>query len=297
MLYENEIVYRPPLEAESVLLEVAVGCSYGKCTFCQSSARGSRPFHAIPLETVAENARTLGSTPSEAGRESCFLLGDNVLAFPTDHLKAVFGYVNQWLPDVKRFAMYARAHDVIAKGWEGLLELKEKGLENIYMGVESGSDRILEDCRKGETTADLRRACELLDSVEISCHLSSILGLGGQALWKEHAVATAQFFNSVRPASVRVLTYTPEAGTVLAEQVEQGRFHMLTPAQALLEEYVLLYALEPQNQYLFVGTHITNNVALAGFLPDHKGELLAKLKEALNSPDLDKLEAAHPDYL
>lgn len=297
MLYENEIVYRPPLEAESVLLEVAVGCSYGKCTFCKSSAADTAPFHIIPLETVEKNARTLGSTPSEQGREGCFLLGENVLALPMDHLKAVIGFVNKWLPDVKRFAMYARAHDVIHKGWEGLLELKELGLENIYMGVESGSDRILTECRKGETSADLRLACELLDSLEIAYHLSSILGLGGRELWKEHAVATAQFFNSVRPASVRVLTYTPEEGTVMAAQAESGAFHMVTPAQALLEEYVFLYALKPSNRYLFVGTHVTNNVSLAGFLPDHQQTLLAKLKEALQAPGLDSLEAARPEYL
>lgn len=286
MLYQEDIIYRPPFEAESMLIEVTIGCTYGKCTFCMCSS-GEREFEMIPMDTLEENIQILGI--HEWHKTSAFLLGENVFALSTERLKAIFQLINKYAPNVNKISMYSRAVDVLSKSKAELMQLKILGLGDLYIGIESGNDEILKACEKGETVAELREALNLLDEMKIGYGLSSIFGLGGKKRWQENAIDTAEFYNSVNPKNIRVMTLTALENTKLFTQIQSGEFIEQSPGEILLEERLFLENLNVTD-CVFLGTHVSNNVPLVGILPKHKEALLGLLDEVISVTDLETLQ-------
>ena len=276
----EETIYRPPLEEHSALLEVSVGCSYGRCTFCHYS-NGNTPLQLIPTEIIADNLEEMAQEGITQTR--MFLTGGNVFAFKTRFLVDLFAFVRQYLPQIKEFCMYSRADDILHKSGEQLKQLKSAGLDTLYVGVESGNDEILKLCNKGETSETIIRALHVLDDNGIRYGLSSILGLGGRELSECNALDTAELYNSVSPASIRVMTLTPMEGTPLMAEVKSGRFDMLTVREVLQEEITLIKNIELGNRCRFVANHVSNSNAVCGWLPEDKEKMLKKLYAALDS--------------
>ena len=275
----NNIVYRPPVECESLLLEVSEGCSYGKCTFCRCSAAGQL-FCLCPWEQVERDLLEIRASGTLNKR--IFLAGGNVFAFKSDMLLALFDIIKRYLPFVREFSMYARATDILNKDTEQLLELKAQGLSTLYVGVESGSDKFLQDCKKGVSTAQMRKAFEILDTLGIPYGLSCIIGLGGKGTAVEAANATAAFLNWLAPQSLRLMRLTPIEGTQLFKRVEEGTFICQGEKESLMEEYLLLQKLEFKGkECLFVANHLSNLVPMVGYLPKRKLEMLKILEEAI----------------
>lgn len=276
----EETVYRPPLEARSALLEVALGCSYGKCTFCQYS-NNETPLQLVSSEMLSENLDELLHQGEQSNR--MFLLGGNVLAFRTRYLLDLFHFVQSYLPGITQFCMYARADDVSHKSDEQLTALRAAGLQTLYIGVESGNLNILRMFHKGETPQEIIAALRRLDKIGIQYGLSSILGLGGTDLWRENALDTAALYNQVKPVSIRVMTLTPMPGTPFASDVEQGAFHQLSPRAVLEEEQLFLEHLQcpATSPCRFAGNHVSNTVPLQGTLPADRTRLLTTLREAI----------------
>ncbi len=285
-LYSEDIVYRPPNEAKSILIEVAVGCSYGLCTFCRENAFGR--FRLLPCDEILQKIAIHGQLPENHNRKTVFLLGENALVAPFADLKAIFAAIHEHLPQVEQINMYARAVDVLGKSREELVTLKEMGLVDLYIGVESGSDRILEMCKKGETAAQLLQCLLMLDDLGITYSLSSIIGLGGNALAYENAVTTAEFYNKVHPRSLRLMTLRPEKDTELYADIEAGRFHPLSAGKAILEERLLLERLNVKNCMVY-GTHFSNPVPLAGKWLEDKEKTLELLDEIIVELDLNQV--------
>lgn len=283
-LYEDEIVYRPPLEATSILLDVASGCSWSRCTFCREEVR--QRYRVSDLETIHRKLQLLATLPGIADHRTLFILGENSLGLPTDFLLSIFADIHRFLPHVENINMYARVKEVLDKGEDDLRRLKEQGMGDLYIGVESGSNRVLKNCCKGTSVAMMKKCFGLLDQVGIPYALSSIIGLGGKELTAEHAIQTARFYNSVHPKSIRVMTLTPVHGSTLQKQILEGSFTELTAAEALLEERLFLEHLEVEN-CLLIGTHISNNVPLLGMLPGDKERLKDLLDEAIVSHNPD----------
>lgn len=282
-LFHEDVISRPPQEAASALLEVSLGCSYSGCIFCEEEAR--QRFHVNTMAEIQTKLDLLATIPGIEQRRSLFLVGEDALCLPMPFLCTLFAAIRQTLPAVRQINLYARAEDVLAKGEKNLRQLKELGLGDLYVGVESGSDRILAWCKKMVDSARMKQAFDLLDSLDIAYSLSSILGLGGQQGLAEHAIATARFYSSIHPKSIRVMTLTPYAGTTLAQEVEEGRFIELTPGQVLLEERLFLEHLNLSRDCLFIGNNVSNNVSLLGILPHDKQLLIEQLEEALLSRD------------
>lgn len=151
-LYQNGTVYRPLQEEKSILLEVALGCSWHKCAFCDFTRDH---FELLPLETIRRNAEQLAALQPQGNR--VFLLGQNAFVRPAQDLLQIFGYVHHYLPQVNQLSMYARADDVNRKSTEELRLLKQMGLCDLHIGVESGSDTVLMLANKGETAEELLR--------------------------------------------------------------------------------------------------------------------------------------------
>jgi radical SAM superfamily enzyme YgiQ (UPF0313 family) len=286
-------VYRPPLEAGSVLLEIALGCSYGKCSFCQY-ANGETPLQLIPSEVLADNLEEMAVQNIRGSR--MFLLGGNVLAFKTRYLTDIFHFAQSYLPEITQFSMYARADDVMHKTDEQLSALRDAGLRTVYIGVESGSARILRSCRKGETPEEIVAALHRLDHIGIQYGLSSILGLGGEALWRENALETAALYSEVHPLSVRVMTLTPMPGTPLAASVADGSFRLEPPRTSLEEELLLLENMRcgADSPCRFVGSHGSNSVAVAGNLPADREKLTGILRNAIRTLSDQELVKSPP---
>ncbi len=276
-LYET--INRPPPEHQSALLELSVGCSYGRCTFCQLS-NGKTPLQLVPIQVLSENLMEMASQGESSTR--MFMTGENVLAFKTRYLLDVFKYVRSYLPGIQEFAMYGRADDILHKTDEQLQALHSAGLNTIYVGVESGNRQVLKDCRKGEVPEEIVQQLHRLDNIGIQYGLSSILGLGGVKLWKQHALDTAELYNQVRPRSIRVMTLTPMEGTPLEDAVKKGLFHIPPPEIILQEELLLLETLNyADHRCRFIGNHVSNKQPIVGNVPDDQPWMIQALREAL----------------
>ncbi|GHV35160.1 coproporphyrinogen III oxidase [Synergistales bacterium] len=279
-LYEDDVVYRPPLEAKSALLEVAYGCTWGRCTFCrQQKANG---FRKNSLSVIEEKLRLLSEMNENQEKTGMFLLGANVLVLSPRILKEIFILVHRYLPKIEKISMFARCDDVMRKSDGALLELKAMGLGDLYVGLESGSDKVLRMCDKGMTSRGMLDTFNRLDRLNISYSLSSITGLGGKELSLEHALETAALYSNIHPKTIRVMTLTPWPGTPLFQSIASGEFEELSPWEALLEERIFLSQLNLTKECLFVGTHVSNNIPLAGLLPRHKEPLLKIMDEVLS---------------
>lgn len=273
-----ETIHRPPPEARSALLEVSVGCSYGKCTFCRLS-NGEIPLQLVSPQVLAGNLAEMAEQGETA--ERMFLTGENVLAFKTQYLLDVFALVQSYLPQIREFAMYARADDVLRKSDKQLEKLRAAGLHTVYVGVESGNAQVLSMCNKGETPELIVDQLLRLDRIGIEYGLSSILGLGGKARWKQHAKDTAALYNRVHPRSVRVMTLTPMAGTPLEKAVADGSFQLLSGEEILREEWLLLQSLQVTKPFRFIGNHVSNHIPMVGNLPEDLDKLIRNLENAL----------------
>lgn len=289
----EETVYRPPVENQSALLEIALGCSYGKCTFCQYS-NNETPLQLVSSEMLSENLDELVSQGEKSDR--MFLLGGNVLAFKTRYLLDIFRFTQSYLPNITQFCMYARADDVSHKTDAQLTALRDAGLQTLYIGVESGNLQILRMCRKGETPEEIIQALHRLDRIGIQYGLSSILGLGGEKLWRQNALDTAALFNQVRPASIRVMTLTPMPGTPLAADIETGKFQKPLPRTVLKEELLLLENLQctEGSPFRFCGSHLSNAVPISGVLPAERERLLSVLRDTLATGSEESLAVPPP---
>ena len=225
----------PPTEAHSAILELSAGCSWAKCSFCPQSA--GVPLQAATPQMLAN--RLLEMVMRDEQSRRIFLAGENALAFKTQHILDVLEMARSYLPDISSFSIYARAADVRGKSDEQLLTLKQAGLKTVYIGIESGNEQILLNCRKGETTQQMKEQLLRLNALDIDYGLSVILGLGGESHWRENALDTAAFLSSVSPISIRAMTLVLVKATDLVKELKAGRF-VPASAQTILEEERLL---------------------------------------------------------
>lgn len=270
-IYTHDTVYCPPQEDESALLEVAVGCSWGKCTFCDF-ARDK--FRVFSMAEIRQKLEVLGSL--EPNKTRLFLLGENAFTLSATALCSIIDMANTYMPEVTEFAMYARADDVLHKSQDELSLLKERGVSELHIGVESGSDSILAMVNKGVTPAEILDATKRLDKAGISYSITIILGLGGKAYRNLHALETARLLNKTHPKNIWCLALKLWPGTSLEREAKAGQFDPLTPWELLLEERILLENLQVKGCF-FMDTTVLNTYTIEGFLPEGKASMLAAI--------------------
>ena len=196
-IYTHDTIYLPPHEEGTVPLEVSLGCSWHKCTFCDF-ARDTFQIHS--LEKIEQSLRVLSSLRPEDSR--MFFLGENVFCLSTERLLSIIELAYVYMPNLKEFAMYSRIDDILSKTDEDLLLLRKKGIEALHIGVESGSDSILAERKKGITSAQTVEALLRLDKAGIAYYLTVIPGLGGQTYSYMNAIETARMLNKVHPRNI-----------------------------------------------------------------------------------------------
>ncbi len=268
LIYTHDTIYLPPHEEGSAPLEVALGCSWGKCTFCDFT---KDKFQIHSLERIEQNIQILGLLQPDNPR--LFFLGENAFCINTSYMLKILELKDKYMPNVTSFAMYARIDDIAKKSDSDLLLLKSKGLSALHIGIESGSDKILKLRNKGITSKDMIRELHRLDAVGIMYFVTIIPGLGGKSLSKEHALETAQLLSQVRPQNVWCLKLKLWEGTTLYKEWENGKFDVMTPEEIILEERLMIEHLNLEN-CLFEDTTVLDNYTIRGILPNQKQELL-----------------------
>ncbi|MDO4786649.1 MAG: radical SAM protein [Fretibacterium sp.] len=271
--------YVPMAESRAVQVPVTVGCSYGRCLFCDLN-QGMR-YRELPLGEIADNVEKLRFIHGRDRRpvRRCLLAGGNPLSLPTEKLLRIAEKIRSAFPEVEYISGFARADDVLAKTEAELRSLSAAGYDRLCLGIESGSDRVLRYQEKGVGRLENASAMRALDCAGMRYSVYVMLGLGGRALSEEHIEETAGLLNAARPFELTVVTLVLFKGAGLASRVRAGEFKRLRPLESLMEGRRLLSLLEIPTVY--DGTHKTNAFPIKGRLPEHRDRLLRRMDRAV----------------
>jgi radical SAM superfamily enzyme YgiQ (UPF0313 family) len=287
MKYEG-IIIRPPSEAESLILQITVGCSHNRCTFCPTyKAQRFRIKGFEEIKDAIDEAAQCGEVI-----ERVFLTDGDALIVPQPRLMEIMSYLREKLPRLRRVGIYANAKGVLKKTADELRELKEAGLGIIYLGVESGDQVVLERVRKGTTYEKLLQAGRMVKEAGIKLSVTVLLGIGGRERSREHAVATGRILTEMDPNYVGALSVMIVPGTPLYEEQAQGRFVLPAPFEMIEELRTMLAQTDMHG--LFFSNHASNYLALKVRMPRDKGDALRLIDEVLAKRDPALLR---PDYI
>lgn len=285
MRYEGDI-YRPPSEAWSLLCQVTIGCSHNTCTFC--SMFKDKQFRVRKVEEVLEDLEDARERYRMIKR--IFLCDGDALCLSTNKLMVILEKIEELFPECQQVNVYGNAIDVHHKTVEELKLLHEHGVKIIYIGAESGSDKVLKDINKGATRRELIDAVKKIEESGIKASVTFISGLAGQAGWKEHAVETGTMISEMNASYVALLTLMLDPRAPLTGQVERGELKLLEPEQVIAETRLMLENMNPKGPCVFRSNHASNYFSLAGNLPEDKERMLAELDKAAKDVELLKPE-------
>ena len=268
------MVYRPPYEAQSFLLQVTHGCSHNKCTFCYMYP--DVKFSVCPMSEIREDLEEAARVCPNVKR--VFLEHGDAFVLSADKLLEISTEIHNYLPRTAKIAMYASIRNIARKTDEELKMLKEAGIGGLDIGVESGLDEALAYMNKGHTAKEAEEQLLRLEKAGIDYTFNIILGSAGSELWKENAEATAALLNKVQPSLLFTGTLHAQKGCRLYEDMSSGAFKECTIGQLLDEQELLLELLDLKDTIYF-GSHPSNLVPMQAYLPKHKKEMIRYVKE------------------
>ncbi len=275
MHYEGLII-RPPSEAYSILLQVTVGCSHNKCTFC--GAYKEKHFRIKDEASIRDDLSFAAQHCRDQTR--VFLLDGDALIMPFAKLSWVLGEIKNQLPWVTRVGIYANARGIKTKTLEELVALRRLGLGIVYLGVESGDNLTLGNINKGTDAETLIHSGQNIRKAGIKLSVTILLGIAGEARSLIHARKTGEVLTAMQPNHVGALTLMVLDGTPLGEDVRAQRFVMPSPEGLLVElrEMLLNTHLSPG---LFFSNHASNYLPLRVRLPKDKTHAISLIDSAL----------------
>lgn len=271
-LYTGDTVYPPPLETHSALLEITTGCSYRRCKFCDFP---KDTFSISPMSEITRRVELLRLVIN--GNPRLHLLGCNPFCLTARQLLSILELIRERLPCVREISMYARADDILRKSEQELKALAQAGLTALYIGLESGSNAVLELHEKGETIADIEQAMDMLDRSGIHYHLTAIPGLGGRELSREHAIKTAAVISRHTPLSVWCIALKIWPDTPLSRMVADGSFQPLTPLEILREEREMVSLIRMKMPCLYVDSTVLLKYSIIAMLPQQQEDMLRQM--------------------
>lgn len=275
MRYEGR-VFRPPSEAYSLIVQVTIGCSHNKCTFCDMYKE--KQFHLRKLEDVLEDFDLARRAYKQIPR--IFLADGDALMRRTEDLVVILEHIRRVIPECTRVTSYGSPKSILTKTPEQLALLHSLGLEMIYLGLESGCDDVLTHINKGVTVDDIVRAGQMVKDAGMKLSVTAVNGLGGTELWREHAIGTADAFSRMKPDYIGLLTLMLEGGTPLQKEWEAGKFQLLTAPQVAEETLLMLEHIDSEGS-IFRSNHASNYLTLKGTLNADRDKLCATLRRAL----------------
>ncbi len=282
-------VFRPPSEADSLIIPLTNGCSWNKCTFCEMYTAAQKKFRARNEAETLDSIRHCGE---RFGRDvqRVFLGDGDALVLPTRRLIKVLACIREHLPAVRRISSYCSPRNLRKKSAAELKELADTGLSLAYIGAESGDDLVLERVNKGETLATTSDALNKLDNAGIKRSVMILNGLAGPSLSRQHANNSARLVNDTQPEYLATLVASFPHG----ENRFRANFPEWQPMnqhQLFVEMEVFISALELKRT-VFRSDHASNWLVLKGTLGAEKQRLLNNLQTAIAHPESAKLRPA-----
>jgi len=282
----DNIVIRPPVEAYSVLIPVTGGCSWNKCRFCGTykGVYGIIQEYAIrDLEDVKKDIDYYAEKNYHG--YPVFLAGGNPTSAPTEYLVEILSYVRKKIRNVPRLSSYAKALDILRKSDEELKQLADAGLDIVYMGLESGSSKILRIMKKGTNAESIIEAGKSVMKAGIKLSLYIILGLGGKKYSKDHVEGTARVLTEVNPTIFRFRTLNILPNTPLWDDWKSGKFELLSPVENLKEEKQIIELLGENVDSEVYNDHVSNycNIETDNIREDRE-RFIITLENMINDP-------------
>ena len=271
MRYKGK-VYRPPSEAYSLIVQVTYGCSHNTCAFCDMY--DDKHFAIRPMEEVREDFEMARRVYKKV--ERVFLADGDALIRKASELYTILDTIRELFPECERVTSYASPSSIRLRTDEELQTLRAKGLTMVYMGLESGSDKVLTLMRKGHPAAEIIEMGQKVRRSGMALSVTAITGLGGPELLEEHAVKTAEAFNAMNPEYIGMLTLMVEPGTPLYDWVHDGSFRLLDQHQVLKETELLVSHFDSPGS-VFRMNHASNYLDLRGTLNQDQDALLAAI--------------------
>ncbi len=280
-----EPVFRPPSEAESLILPVTDGCSWNQCTFCEMYTAPQKQFRARSEEEVLESIRLTGQRYGDQIRR-VFLADGDALVLPTRRLLSILEAIRIHMPAVRRISSYCLPRNLRKKSQADIDELAAAGLTMAYVGAESGDDAVLAAVSKGETFDTTCEALNKLGTAGITRSVMILNGLGGKALSAQHADNSARLANATQPEYLATLVVSFPQGE---ERLRAGfpGWEPLSQHELFVEMERFLSGLELKRT-VFRSDHASNWLVLKGTLGSDKERLLQQVRQAISAP-----QAAH----
>lgn len=276
-------VYRNPYWPTRPLLEITQGCTHNRCKFCKMYK--GIPFKMSPAEWIEEDLKEIAETDPDA--ETIQLLSANPLVLSYDKMAPILEMINRYLPKMKYIYTAGRVSDLNNKTADELKKLKDLGMREISLGVESGDDWTLDRIHKGYHAEDILEQCHKLEEAGIDYWMTFLNGVAGRSHSYEHAVNSAKIFSQCRPMLVGTSALTLFPGTPLLEESQRGEFDPLSEKEMLME---LKTFVENLNIDCIFITHHTVAANLTGpnFM-SRKDKIISALDYAIQYGDMDRM--------
>lgn len=273
-------LFRPPSEARSLILQVTLGCSWNRCTFCEMYQ--SKEFSIRDEETLLAEIETLSGIEPQTRR--IFLADGDAMMLPTERLLRIMEKIKSAFPRIQRISSYALPRNLIKKSVSELKELHEAGLKLLYVGIESGDDEVLKRIKKGETAATTIKGLLMAKEAELKSSVIIINGLGGAKLSEQHALGSAHVLNATQPeyASTLVISF-PHGRERFIEAF--GEDYVFMSQQQLFQEMRTFISTTELESTVFRSDHASNYLSLKGILGRDKAALLEQIDFAIEHPD------------
>ncbi|MDF7800526.1 radical SAM protein [Pontiellaceae bacterium B1224] len=275
-------LFRPPSEANSLIIRIQDGCPWNQCTFCGMYKGVNARFRSLEeIELGIEAARK--EYPSA---RRIFLADGDVMALSFNKLQTILGMLNDRFPRLSRVNIYANGNSILQKTDAELQALRSLKLNTLYMGLESGHEETLRAVKKRETAVEMIKAGRRAQANGLKMSVMILTGLGGKKNRQMHAAATADALNRMQPRLLSALRVIPIPGTELYEQEQTGDFEQVTEFQALEELKEMIQGLELEST-VFRANHSSNILPMEGRFPKDKDRLIDELGTLLASGTLD----------
>jgi radical SAM superfamily enzyme YgiQ (UPF0313 family) len=247
-----------------------------------------KSFRVRPLEEVIQDLEAARGYYKRI--EKIFLADGDALCLSTEKLSAILGKIRSLFPECEKVSVYGSPQDVLRKSVEELVRLREEGLDMVYIGAESGSDRVLKHIVKGATREEIISAVRRLEECGIKASVTFISGLAGKDGWMEHGKETGTMISEMEPSYVGLLTLMLEPSAPLTQEVRNGRFELLSAEEVLAETLVMLDNINVKKPCVFRSNHASNYLSLRGDLPRDKERMMGELRLAMENKGMLKDE-------
>ena len=292
MEYEGTL-YRPPSEARSLIIQVTIGCAHNTCTFCNMYK--DKSFRIRSMEEIMADLEEVAASPYAGYFDKLFLADGDALVLKTEMLLEILHAAHRLFPNIKRATSYGTTQDVLHKSEEELKQLREAGLQMIYLGAESGDDEILKYIRKHVTADQIAEAGQKLKRCGIKTSVTLISGLGGQGKVERHAKACAELITRMNPEYCSFLTLRLYEGTPMYDDVASGAFQRITVDDIMEELTVFLKNVDSPGT-IFRSNHASNYLPLGGTFNEDIPDMLEAIAHARETGHYRKFRE-EGDYL